>query len=150
MYYHLPNNSAANLIIFGKKNHLHYINNVCFIRIRSKLSSVLLLRRIFMKQTLCQIQFRSLGHFKEPIALESKISLYSSGLSSLGLHPQINPISTKGGRLCPQNDTGTPGFSDLPTALFLFINSNVCLFLFRLPVALSLVLESMQLLIQPP
>ena len=29
----------------------------------------------------------------------------------------INPISTKGGRLCPPNDTGTSGFSDLPTAL---------------------------------
>ena len=27
------------------------------------------------------------------------------------------PISTKGGRLCPPNNTGTPGFSDLPTAL---------------------------------
>ena len=29
----------------------------------------------------------------------------------------VNPISTKGGRLCPPNNTGTPGFSDLPTAL---------------------------------
>ena len=29
----------------------------------------------------------------------------------------VNPISTKGGRLCLPNDTGTPGFSDLPTAL---------------------------------
>ena len=29
----------------------------------------------------------------------------------------VNPISTKGGRLCPPNDTGTPRFSDLPTAL---------------------------------
>jgi hypothetical protein len=30
-----------------------------------------------------------------------------------------NPISisTKGGRLCPPNNTGTPGFTDLPTAL---------------------------------
>ena len=27
----------------------------------------------------------------------------------------VNPISTKGGRLCSPN--GTPGFSDLPTAL---------------------------------
>ena len=25
---------------------------------------------------------------------------------------------TKGGRLCPPNNTGTHGFSDLPTALF--------------------------------
>ena len=29
----------------------------------------------------------------------------------------VNPISTKRGRLCPPNNTGTPGFSDLPTAL---------------------------------
>ena len=29
----------------------------------------------------------------------------------------VIPISTKGGRLCPPNDTDTPGFSDLPTAL---------------------------------
>ena len=46
----------------------------------------------------------------------------SSGLSSLGLAPpdfdgSVNPISTKGGRLYPPNNTGTPEFSDLPTAL---------------------------------
>ena len=29
----------------------------------------------------------------------------------------VNPISTKGGRLCPPNDTCIPEFSDLPTAL---------------------------------
>ena len=29
----------------------------------------------------------------------------------------VNPISAKGGRLCPPYNTGTPGFSDLPTAL---------------------------------
>ena len=29
----------------------------------------------------------------------------------------VNPISTKGGRSCPPNNIGTPGFSDLPTAL---------------------------------
>ena len=29
----------------------------------------------------------------------------------------VNPISTKGGRLCTPNNTGIPGFSDLPTAL---------------------------------
>ena len=28
----------------------------------------------------------------------------------------VNPIQTKGGRLCPPNITGTPGFSNLPTA----------------------------------
>ena len=26
----------------------------------------------------------------------------------------VNPISAKGGRLCPPYNTGTPGFSDLP------------------------------------
>ena len=26
----------------------------------------------------------------------------------------VNPISTSGGSLCPPNNTGTPGFSDLP------------------------------------
>ena len=29
----------------------------------------------------------------------------------------VKPISTKGGRLCPQNNTGIPGFSDLSTVL---------------------------------
>ena len=29
----------------------------------------------------------------------------------------VKPISPKGGRLCPPNNTGTPGFSDLQTAL---------------------------------
>ena len=29
----------------------------------------------------------------------------------------VNPISTMGGRLCPPNNTGTSGFSDLRTAL---------------------------------
>ena len=29
----------------------------------------------------------------------------------------VNPISTRGSRLCPPNDTGNPGFSDLSTAL---------------------------------
>ena len=29
----------------------------------------------------------------------------------------VNPTSTKGDRLCPSNNTDTPGFSDLPTAL---------------------------------
>ena len=29
----------------------------------------------------------------------------------------VNPISTKGGRLFPPNNTGTPGFLDLPMAM---------------------------------
>ena len=32
----------------------------------------------------------------------------------------VNPISIRGGRLCPPNNTDTPGFSDLPTALHRF------------------------------
>ena len=37
----------------------------------------------------------------------------------------VNPISTKGGeggRLCPSNNTGTPGFSDLVLALDMIID----------------------------
>ena len=30
----------------------------------------------------------------------------------------VNPISTREERSCPPNNTGTPGFSDLPTALW--------------------------------
>ena len=30
----------------------------------------------------------------------------------------VNPILTKVGRLCPSNNTDTPGFSDLTTALY--------------------------------
>ena len=33
----------------------------------------------------------------------------------------VNPISTKGGRLFPPNNTGTPGISDLPTALRYYV-----------------------------
>ena len=36
----------------------------------------------------------------------------------------VNPISTKGGRLCQPNNTGTPGFSDLPTALHQSLRAN--------------------------
>ena len=34
----------------------------------------------------------------------------------------VNPISTKWGRLCPPNNTGTPEFLDLPTALISPVN----------------------------
>ena len=37
----------------------------------------------------------------------------------------VNPISTKGGRLCPPNNTGTPGFWDLPTALHTYISTYI-------------------------
>ena len=36
----------------------------------------------------------------------------------------VNPISTKGGRLCPPNNTGTPGFSDFPMTLNLLLFWN--------------------------
>ena len=35
----------------------------------------------------------------------------------------VNPISTEGDRLYPPNNTGTPGFSDLPTALWFQSNT---------------------------
>ena len=42
----------------------------------------------------------------------------------------VNPISTKGARLCPPDNTGTPQFSDLPTVLICtFITPNFKLYL---------------------
>ena len=41
----------------------------------------------------------------------------TAGLSSPDFGRSVNPISTKVSRLCLPNNTGTPGFSDLPTAL---------------------------------
>ena len=41
----------------------------------------------------------------------------------------VNPITTRGvGILCPPNNTGTPGFSDLPTAYSLDVH---CLSIFN-------------------
>ena len=37
----------------------------------------------------------------------------------------VNPISTKGDRLCPPNITGTPRFFDLPTALYTVLPYSV-------------------------
>ena len=43
---------------------------------------------------------------------------YDRGVAPGGAPPRsVNPISTRGGRLCPTNKTDTPGFSDLPMAL---------------------------------
>ena len=36
----------------------------------------------------------------------------------------VNPISARGGRLCPPYNTGTLGFSDLPTSLLLLAASK--------------------------
>ena len=43
------------------------------------------------------------------------------------LERSVNPISIGGGggRLCPPNNTGTPGFSDLPTALYYILKWNL-------------------------
>ena len=38
-------------------------------------------------------------------------------MAHLDFGRSFNSISTKGGRLCPSISTGTPGFSNLPTAL---------------------------------
>ena len=38
-------------------------------------------------------------------------------MSSPDFGRSVNPITTKGGRLCPPNNTGIPGCSNLPTAL---------------------------------
>ena len=60
---------------------------------------------------------------------KSTLSCYGNFSSFLGEHSHIrgvvqdfgrsvNPISTKVGRLCPPNNTGTPGFSNLLMALW--------------------------------
>ena len=52
------------------------------------------------------------------------------GAGAPDFEKSVNPISTKGGILCPPNNTGTTGFSDLPTALVLNIaNSKSILFI---------------------
>ena len=38
-------------------------------------------------------------------------------MAPLNFGRSVNPLSIKRGRLCPPNNTGTPEFSDLPTAL---------------------------------
>ena len=63
---------------------------------------------------------------KEPIFLGSikkkKSRPVISGNAGVAMAPpdlgrSDNRISIRGGRLCPPNNTGTPGFSDRPTAL---------------------------------
>ena len=61
--------------------------------------------------------------------MKSCIKLYTTDLSSSergggaaegatpGFGRSVNPVSTKEDRLCPPNNTGTSGFSDLPTVL---------------------------------
>ena len=47
-----------------------------------------------------------------------KYKKHDRGVVPGGAPPRsVNPISTRGGRLCPTNKTDTPGFSDLPMAL---------------------------------
>ena len=59
---------------------------------------------------------------------QSGLSGGGGAMATLDFGRSISPISTKRGKLCPPNITGTPGFSDLPTALqcksFLTDHSN--------------------------
>ena len=41
----------------------------------------------------------------------------------------VYPISIKGGRLCPPKNTGTPGFSDFPTALYFTVLHELTVFI---------------------
>ena len=43
--------------------------------------------------------------------------LFPGGMAPPHFGRSVNPISIEGGRLFPPNNTGTPGFSDFPTAL---------------------------------
>ena len=63
------------------------------------------------------------------------LPVQNSGVSSLGVpgvprHPQIleDQLTLSqpggGGRLCPPNNAGTPGFSDLPTAVKFCVNDG--------------------------
>ena len=47
-------------------------------------------------------------------------------LAPLKFGSYVNPIPTRGGRLCPPNKTGTPGNSDLPTALLSTLAEVLC------------------------
>ena len=102
-------------------------------------------------QAKCHFKQREQPNFFSLIAINllrihtilDNFQVYTPGLSFLGVpcpppSPDfgrlVNPISTKGGRLCPPNNTSTPGFSDLPTALysvqwipFWFTTQNVCI-----------------------
>ena len=52
-----------------------------------------------------------------PVVLALSPGVAGGATASPDFGRSVDPISTKGGRLCPANNTGTPGFSDLPTAL---------------------------------
>ena len=45
----------------------------------------------------------------------------SPGVAPPDFDRSVNPISTKGGSLCPPNDAGTLGFSDLPTTQMIIV-----------------------------
>ena len=72
------------------------------------------------KKATSNCALRSLSQAEICGRVKKPLRTIRSGLLSLGvpdLGRSVNPITTKGGRLCPPNNTGTPGFSDLPTAL---------------------------------
>ena len=52
---------------------------------------------------------------------------YRRGVAPPDFGRSVNPISTRGGgRLCLLNITGTPRFSDLPTALYRIVKLIQC------------------------
>ena len=68
------------------------------------------------------MQISVLGHSTVMISLTQTIRPVVPGGAGGAMAPpdfgrSVNPISTMGGRLCPPNNTGTPGFSDLPVTL---------------------------------
>ena len=45
---------------------------------------------------------------------------------------QLTLSQPEGGRLCPPNNTGTPGFSDLPMALLCITEITLYVYLFQI------------------
>ena len=93
---------------------------------------------IFFKINKRRVFNKAVGPGKKPKINKRRVYIYSVYRISRPVVPggaggamappdfgrSVNPISTKGGRLCPPNNTGTPGFSDLPTALISMVKSK--------------------------
>ena len=72
-----------------------------------------------LSQLLCAVHWlvcRKMGLFKAAIVHYRPV-VPGGAMAPPDFGRSVNPISTKGGRLCPPNNTGTTGFSDLPMAL---------------------------------
>ena len=100
------------LVLWGGCS-ITYINNIFptyATRTRGTLGSSSLRIRIFI------FYQRQVGHLV--CTLEEMQGCRPWGCRGcLDFSRSVNPISTRRGRLCPPNNAGTPGFSDLPTAL---------------------------------